>query len=109
MAREAAPVEVNTFIGGLFTDATALTFPDNASLSEDNMVLNASGLRNRRLGMDYEDSASIITTTQVTGSSPAHTSFRWDNAGNDPTESLLVVQFGNELKFFNLNNTIISG
>lgn len=110
MARESAPVEIKSFIGGLFTDSTALTFPDNASLDEDNMVLDTSGLRSRRLGMDYEDDSSIITTSQTYDASNiyGHTTYRWDNAGNDPSESLLAVQFGNEVKFFNLNNSVVS-
>lgn len=110
MARQQAPIEVNTFVGGLVTDAGPLTFPDNASLDEDNMVLNNDGSRNRRLGMDSEAGGSTITTgvTFSASNDYGHTTYRWENAGNDSSVSLLVVQFGEEIKFFNLNNSIIS-
>lgn len=110
MARKAAPVEVNSFIGGLVTDAGPLTFPENGSLDEDNMVLNANGRRDRRLGMDFEDSASTITTSisYSATNTYGHTSYRWENAGASPSINLLAVQFGNEVKVFNLNNNVVS-
>jgi hypothetical protein len=108
MPKQLAPIEVNTFVGGLVSDATPLTFPDNASLDEDNMVLNVEGDRQRRLGMDFEASASTITSGQEERTNVAHTSFRWENAGGNRENNLLVVQFGVELKFFNLGNTTIS-
>jgi hypothetical protein len=110
MAKQYVPVEISNFVGGLVTDASPLTFPENGSLDEVNMVLNTNGSRRRRLGMDYEDSSSEITTaiTYNPTNTYGHTTFRWDNAGGDPSSSLLVVQFGNEIKFFNLNNIIIS-
>ena len=110
MPKQVAPVEINSFVGGLVTDASPLTFPDNASLEEDNFILNTDGSRQRRLGMDFEQDGSEITTSvsTVTVSNPAHTSFKWDNAGGDPDKSLLAVQFGFELKFFDLDNIPLS-
>ena len=37
-----------SFIQGLVTEASPLTFPENASIDEDNFVLNRDGSRSRR-------------------------------------------------------------
>jgi hypothetical protein len=110
MARQVQAVEVNKFNAGLITDASPLTTPDNSSLDEDNFVLNIDGSRNRRLGLDYEDNYSIISTAVPNAGSTniAISSYRWDNAGGDPSKSIEVVQIGNELKFFELNSQTIS-
>ena len=111
MPRELAAVELNTFNAGLITDASPLTSPDNSSLDEENMVLNSDGSRNRRLGMDYEENYTNIGTT-IAYSAVAdisHSVFRWENAGGDSGRNLAVVQFGNELKFFDMATRPISG
>lgn len=109
MARQVQAVEINKFNAGLVTDASPLTTPDNSSLAEDNMVLNTDGSRNRRLGMDFENLYQNITTTITNdGTDIAFSTYRWDNAGGDPEKSLLVVQCGNEIKFFDLDNPTIS-
>lgn len=110
MPKQVAPVEVNRFVGGLVTDASPLTFPDNASIAEDNFVLNIDGSRNRRLGMDKENNFSTISSSVSYSPTlmPSHTSYRWKNAGGDPDKSILAVQFGNEIKFFDLDNETIS-
>ncbi len=53
-----------SFIKGLVTEASPLTFPENASIDEQNFVLNRDGSRSRRLGIDYEamDTESIIAS-----------------------------------------------
>lgn len=94
------PVEFNSFIGGLNTEAGPLNFPLNASLSEINFVLNKDGSRQRRLGVDFELGAgfteidSNLYTTEV-----AVSSFVWDNAAGRGV-SILVVQVGDTLHFF---------
>lgn len=109
MARETAAIEINKFNAGLVTDASPLTSPDNSSLAEENFVLNSDGSRNRRWGMDYEPNAVIINTTIPQGAyTVAHTSFKWKNAGGDPSRNISVVQFGNEIKFFDLSSRPIS-
>lgn len=109
MARQNTAVELNTFNAGLVTDASPLTAPDNSSLDELNMVLNVDGSRNRRLGMNYEEDHTLITTTIPYSTDLAHTSFRWKNAGGEAGRSIAVVQFGNEIKMFDLESRPISG
>lgn len=108
MPIQTADAEVNTFVGGLVTDASPLTFPDNASIAETNFVLDSDGTRRRRQGMDLESSASSIVTGLTLNNPMGHSSYRWENAGGDPDKSLLVVQFGNQVKFFDLDNDPIS-
>lgn len=110
MARAASAIEINRFIAGLVTDANPLTFPDNASLDEENYVLNIDGSRRRRLGLDFEDDYQEITTTIANGDSLdlAFSTYKWDNAGGDAAKSILVVQVGNEIKFFDLDALPIS-
>lgn len=55
--------EFNTFVGGLVTEASPLTFPENASLDEDNFILNRDGSRRRRLGMDREQGLTPYSLT----------------------------------------------
>lgn len=109
MARQSAPLEINKFIAGLVTDANPLTFPDNASVEEENFVLNIDGSRKRRLGMDFEEDFVEIETTQaIGGDEPAFSSYKWNNAGGDPEKSILVIQIGTEVKFFDLDYTPMS-
>lgn len=110
MARSSSAIEVNRFIAGLITDANPLTFPDNASLEEENMVLNIDGSRQRRLGLDFEEDSTAITTTIANADTtePAFSSYKWNNAGGDPDKSLLVIQIGSEIKFFDLDDIPIS-
>lgn len=111
MTRQINALEVNTFVGGLITEASPLTFPANASLDEDNFVLNRDGSRNRRPGMDFEPNHVSVATSVVIppDGNIATTSVRWNNAGGNPEKSLIVVQVGNNLKVFDASFTPISG
>lgn len=88
-----ANIEFNTFIKGLITDANPLTYPENTSSEEVNMVLNKDGSRNRRLGLKTLPNNGIILngnylyhagTISSCSSSQNKTfnSFFWKNAGN---------------------------
>jgi hypothetical protein len=109
MSRTSAAIEVNKFIAGLITDANPLTFPDNASIEEENFILNIDGSRERRLGLDLEEDTTETTTsiTDASTTEPAFSAFKWDNAGGDADKAILVIQLGNEVKFFDLDSTPI--
>lgn len=98
--------EYNTFVKGLITEAGPLTFPENASLDEENCVLNREGSRQRRLGMDFEEGYSLRSAT-ITAST-AVTVMRWENAANNPAYQFAVVQIGNVLYVHDANPTSIS-
>ena len=62
MPQSKTPVELTSFSKGLITEANPLTFPPDASVDEQNFVLNRNGTRSRRLGMDWEDGYTQVST-----------------------------------------------
>lgn len=110
MARQTSAVEISNFVAGLITEASPLTFPNNASLEEQNFVLKRDGSRRRRLGIDYEDNYSIITSGVAPGAGQevAFETYQWINAGGDASRTLIVVQVGNEIKVFDSSTSPLS-
>lgn len=110
MARSNSAIEINKFVAGLITEASPLNFPDNATLDEDNFILNKDGTRQRRLGMDFENNYTIVATTLAppADGEVAITSARWRNAGGDALKNLMAVQVGNELRIFDMDSSPIS-
>lgn len=102
MAQTQANKEYATFVRGIVTEASPLTFPENASIDEQNFVLNRDGSRNRRLGMDYEPDAALIDTNFLAAeiSDRGVSVHNWFNINEDSTLSFYVVQYGNELYFY---------
>ncbi len=107
MPRQKLPVEVNNFGGGLITEANPLNFPPNASTDELNMRLNRDGSRNRRLGFDLENNATVQDSTikfdQATRLGASH--FKWKNAGGNVDKELAVIQLAGHLAIYDLDNT----
>lgn len=104
MPRQTAGVEVNAFVKGLITEASPLTFPDNASLDEMNLVLNKDGSRRRRLGMDYEPSYALINSGQTSSPTLVFTPFVWKQPGGYTDKEFLVIQSGTRITI--LDSTI---
>ena len=93
-----------SFIKGLITEANELTFPESASIDEQNFVLNRDGSRSRRLGIDFEESFQYINTgftltDMKEGKQSAHV---WDSPGGDTTVSLGIIRVKNKLWFIDL-------
>lgn len=110
MAQQKGQAEINTFVGGLVTDASPLTFPPNTSKTDINMDLLTDGSRKRSLGIDLEvGNVKIVTSVLSAGTDPLGIStFRWENVGSDPTKNILCVQVSNEVKFFDMSATPLS-
>lgn len=106
MTQQTTKKEYNTFVKGIITEAGPLTYPENASIDEENCVLNRDGSRQRRLGMDFEDDFVLRNVTVL--SDDAVASFRWYNAANDVDNQLAVVQVGQQLLIFDANADSIS-
>lgn len=105
MSRAKTQFERNAFVKGLVTEASPLTFPENASIDELNFFLNRDGSRQRRLGLDYENGNVLVDTRAASDSafsSLAIATYKWDNVNNDPNVSLGVVQVGYSLFLFDL-------
>jgi hypothetical protein len=95
------------FTKGLITEASPLTFPENASIDEENFVLNRNGSRSRRLGLDYEGGYAL-TSTGFTSSSLAtgkQSFHKWDTPGGDTTVAIGVVRILDKLWFIDLLTT----
>lgn len=110
MPRNTAPIEQNTFVAGLVTEASPLTFPPNASLDEENFNLNRNGSRSRRLGFDLEDGFVQVETTATVplDNNLMVSSFKWQNVGGNANQTFIVVQIGKQLSFFDSSITPLS-
>lgn len=106
MTQQSTTKPYHSFVKGIITEAGPLTFPENASLDEENCVLNRDGSRQRRLGMDFETDFVLRTVTLLPDDALA--SFLWENAANDVTNQLGVVQAGKKLFVFDASKTSIS-
>ena len=87
----------NNFTAGLKTEFTGLNFPENAATDTDNCIYTLTGEVKRRLGIDYELNH---TSTAITKTNQAISSYRWANAGGNGASEILVLQVGSTLHFF---------
>lgn len=92
---------VNTFVKGLITEASPLTFPENASLDEVNFKLNRDGSRDRRWGMQniYREALpfSRVEFEKFTGKM-----FKWEQPKGARKSVIGVVQVGTLLYYVDL-------
>lgn len=88
----------NNFTGGLKTEFTGLTFPENACTETFNCVFDRRGNVSRRLGINYEANS---TSTTLDRDGVALSSFFWENADGGGNVNLFVIQVGNTLRFYN--------
>tara|TARA_R110000744_G_scaffold293208_1_gene403652 strand:+ start:931 stop:3180 length:2250 start_codon:yes stop_codon:yes gene_type:complete len=106
MAKASSEKQFNNFTKGLVTEATALSFPDNASVDEDNFVLERTGRRLRRLGVDYEDNyvkkATGHSETVLAGT--RQSIHRWNSPDGDTSKMIGIIRSFNKLWFINLLN-----
>ena len=110
MAIAKSSIERTNFTGGLITEATALTFPENAAQEISNFELNRDGSIQRRLGMIEETLGARIDTSRDANASSnyAITSYRWTNVNNDPNLTIGVMQIGDSLWFTDLSADVLS-
>jgi len=98
-----------TFVKGIVTEASPLTFPENASVDERNFILERDGSRRRRLGMDFEEGyAEGSALPNATLEDLAVATSEWKGVANDATVNFAVVQAGTTLYFYDLSTTAIS-
>jgi hypothetical protein len=91
-----------SFVKGLITEASPLTYPENASTDELNTVIKFKGSRSRRLGLDYEPSSVSATLTDL-ADNEFITEFAWKNVANDANTNFLVIQVKRTLHFFDMD------
>ena len=101
----------NTFVAGLVTESTPLTFPENAVKDAINCIFDKKGDIRRRLGINYESSSSL-TNKNVTESewqTKAVGCFEWSEVAGDGSKHFLVVQANATLYYFDIGSQPVSG
>lgn len=86
-----------TFVRGMMSEASPLTYPEDTSADELNTVPTRKGNRTRRFGVNY---SSDNISTQTFTSTDAQTSFMWLSAAANVANTFLVVQNGKMLRFY---------
>ena len=89
---------VNTFVKGLITEASELTFPENASVDELNCALERDGTRRRRKALTLEEN-HVLSNVTVPQGALVHT-VDWYNVAGQPNLEFLVVQVNSILYFY---------
>ena len=106
MARASANKLYRNFTAGLITEASPLTYPENASIEEDNCVITRKGNRRRRLGIDYIDNYEVSSFSEDQAESKGFSfqEYVWRAVGNDEDLSFLTLQVGQYIRFFDVSN-----
>ena len=89
---------VNTFVKGLITEASELTFPENASVDELNCSLERDGTRRRRKAVALETGA--VTSGAVIPQGGVFQTTTWYNVAGQTNLEFLVVQNGKDVTFY---------
>jgi hypothetical protein len=103
MPRKSGTSIQNRFIRGLVTEATALSFPEDACTEVSNIVFSSTGRVTRRNAFDTE--ASYVEDAISLAAGDVYTSFLWEAVSGDGNISFLVVQSGNQLQFYNVSSS----
>ena len=111
MARAVTSKLYRTFVRGLITEASELTYPENATIAEDNCIIYRKGNRSRRLGVRFEPgySASPVSVSSANKMDGVINEYVWSAVAEDSSLNFLCVQVRNRLYFYNLNAAVTSG
>jgi hypothetical protein len=104
MARATANKLYRTFVKGLVTEASPLTYPEDTSYDELNTVLSRKGSRTRRLGVNYLES-TLVPSLEVDDNAVSQNEFVWKTVSLDANRNFLVVQKGMRVVFFDMDDT----
>jgi len=110
MAKQSTRVEVNNFVKGFITEASPLNVPPNATTDEQNFELRRNGTRDRRLGLDLENTSQVFDgdTLFFQDADEAPETFVWKAPGGDANKEFLVVSTSDTTYFFNLTLEFVS-
>jgi len=97
----------NSFVKGLVTEASELTFPEGALVDGENFVLKRDGSLERRLGIDYENLYTKVSTglTQSQIEQGRSAFYRWNSPSGDSSLSIGVIRIYNRFWFIDLLTT----
>lgn len=102
--RSQANKNYRTFVGGLITEASPLTYPENATTAEDNCVIFRKGNRTRRLGVRAEEGFSLLAGNEnnnIAQNTPRIDNYSWESVNENGETDLLVQRIGNFVYFYN--------
>lgn len=97
MSRTHGIVVQNSFTGGLNTDATGLSFPENSCTDVDNCILTNFGNIKRRGPFNLESGFSNYASNN---SGKVIVSSVWSNVAGEGDITFVVVQIGDSLHFY---------
>ena len=100
MSRQVQQLTFNTFAGGIITEASPLTFPEQASIAEQNFELTKQGYRRRRLGLDLTTSTpefdGLVSAENIT-------THLWRTTGGQE-EEFFVMSVNHTLYIYDVTN-----
>jgi hypothetical protein len=101
----------SSFVKGIITEASPLTYPENSSIDEDNFLLKRDGSRSRRLGVDYESLFSLVSTglASETIASTKISFHYWTTTGGTSSFNIGVVRISDRLWFLDMSTENPSG
>lgn len=105
MARQPGVTVESNFSNGLITEASGLTFPENACTETYNCVFQNKGSVERRLGFDFELN---YTTKNIDRSNVVVNSYVWKNVSGKGDVTILVMQVGTTVYFYRMDGDNIS-
>ncbi len=92
----------NSFIKGLVTEATGMNFPEQAVTDTADCIFDIDGSVYRRTGFDLEEN---YTTKTINKDNRAIKTYLWQNVAGNGNATVVVVQIGNTLYFYETNGT----
>lgn len=105
MAQSKANKLYRTFVRGLQTEASYLTYPEDTSFDESNTVLSRRGNRIRRLGINFNLNDCSPRSYDRTN---AQTEFMWNSVASTANRAFLVVQHGSKISFFDRSHDALA-
>lgn len=103
MPRRRQDKEYRSFVGGLITEASPLTFPENTAKDLDNVDLLRSGSIRRRRGVAFESGGNYSSSSFGADlANLAITAHEWTSVGGNDELNFLVLQVGGDLFFHDL-------
>lgn len=99
-----------TFTGGLNTEASPLTFPENTWSEGDNVIPSIDGSITLRRGIDYEESyeLSALASSLSSAATGAFGSVYWNNVSGNGNINFIAIQKGRTVEFYDNNGVGIS-
>jgi hypothetical protein len=97
MPQQSFTVVENSFVNGLVTEATGLNFPDKACSDTYDCIFDIDGSVYRRTGFDFETN---FTTKLIDRDNFAMKTYLWQDVAGDGNVTVVVVQVGPKLYFY---------